>query len=577
MAQIEQGVLIELIELGKDSWNQWKLKNKALDLVFDSYNFLEANLSGYDFSSCVFKGCDFSKADLTQTLFVSSTLDHCNFSFANLSKASFIAAQISYTTFTLANVDKANFLTTQINGCDFSYVDFSGHNLQGMNFSKSNLKGANLKGQNLKGVDFSDASLTQAELENANFSESNLSGCDLSHSHLKDCNLAGAYCKAANFSYTDLSHLDLHEINFNAAKFIETDLRYANLANAHLNRTTLNGAKLFEAKINGWQVKNTLCDHAFWDKEGLIKTRYKVNEFERLHGENVDFELRLNKHIAPHELSSLPILMEHLEATHWGVKLRIKTIDSIAGGTRIIINVEDTAGYQEESLERELKDEANKIFNALYVMRENRALLSEFKQAMAQVKNQFWPKLLELAEEHEDGQTRHYTVMLMDLKGFSRWHGDELSEKLDLFRGLIKPLLKRWNANYPNMEGDSLRASFKNASIGVTCACMITKVLSAAGFPCRIGLDFGEVVLQHNEVTEQFDMSGEAVNIAARLEGACETGEVLISQGVWHFVSQQKEYFKLTPKTVRFTKAVASIEAGEDVNCFKVELVKPLV
>ncbi|RYZ97107.1 MAG: adenylate/guanylate cyclase domain-containing protein, partial [Moraxellaceae bacterium] len=196
----------------------------------------------------------------------------------------------------------------------------------------------------------------------------------------------------------------------------------------------------------------------------------------------------------------------------------------------------------------------------------------QLKEKIASIREEFWPRLLELAADHEKDQVRNLTVLFMDLKGFSKWSDDELSEKLSLFRGLVKPILNKWSADHPNMEGDSLRVTFKNVSAGLSCACMMRNVLTAAGFELRIGVELGEVSVIHNEITDVLDLEGVAVSMAARLEAAAGTGEVLVSHKIRHY-AERSDLFKFTPRRVPLKKGIGSLEQGEHVECFAVQAV----
>jgi class 3 adenylate cyclase len=172
-------------------------------------------------------------------------------------------------------------------------------------------------------------------------------------------------------------------------------------------------------------------------------------------------------------------------------------------------------------------------------------------------------------------QARNLTILFMDLKGFSQWADDELSDKLALFRGLVKPILKKWGAEHPNMEGDSLRVTFRNATAGLSCACMMRSVLMAAGFELRLGLELGEVMVVYNEVTDIPDLEGVAVSMAARLEAIAQSGEVLVSHKVRHY-AERSEMFTFVPRRVPLKKSIGNLAQGEFVECFSVEATKKL-
>src|SRR5690606_10459081 len=186
------------------------------------------------------------------------------------------------------------------------------------------------------------------------------------------------------------------------------------------------------------------------------------------------------------------------------------------------------------------------------------------KEKIAAIREEFWPRLLELAADHERQQVRNLTILFMDLKGFSRWKDEELSEKLSLFRGLVKPILKKWEAGHPNMEGDSLRVTFKNVTVGLSCACMIRNVLTAAGLQLRIGVELGEVSVVDNEVTGVPDLEGVAVSMAARLEAAAEPGEILVSQKIYHY-GKRSGLFKFIPR--RSEEHTSELQSRENLVC----------
>ena len=119
--------------------------------------------------------------------------------------------------------------------------------------------------------------------------------------------------------------------------------------------------------------------------------------------------------------------------------------------------VDEAGNYSLNDLEISLKEEASRIQKAQLALRADRKMQKRFKEAIAGIKDQFWPRLLELAAEHEIDQVRNFCVIFIDLKGFTQWNEGIISEKLSLFRGLLKPVLERWKASYPNMEGDSLK------------------------------------------------------------------------------------------------------------------------
>jgi class 3 adenylate cyclase len=61
-------------------------------------------------------------------------------------------------------------------------------------------------------------------------------------------------------------------------------------------------------------------------------------------------------------------------------------------------------------------------------------LQRSLKEEIANIIENFWPRLLELAAEREREVVRNLTIIFMDLSGFSLWKDDDLAHKLALFR-----------------------------------------------------------------------------------------------------------------------------------------------
>ena len=73
--------------------------------------------------------------------------------------------------------------------------------------------------------------------------------------------------------------------------------------------------------------------------------------------------------------------------------------------------------------------------------------------------------------------------------------------------------------------GDGLLATFTDPAAAVSSVVDLSRQLAAIGLPLRAGLHAGVI-----EVHDSGDVSGIAVNIAARVQGRAEPGEVLVSE-----------------------------------------------
>lgn len=567
--------IIQELKKGARVWNNWR-KHKAIgDLNLDGVELTHMDFDEYDLSKVSIRNarlthCSFKFSDLISTNFEGSLLTSNNFLGAKLIAANFTGCDLSNSI-----LYNANMLTAITRNAKLENIDFKGHDIGGLILKDISLAGSNLEGQQLARVDLSNSNLEGVNFQGADLSNAILSGTKLMNASFKNAKLAGALFKAADLTGIDLSNMDLTKTDFTGANLSNCDLRESNLAKAKLARANITGTKLWKITSAGWNISDILCSYAYWDKTGKEKTVYRTHEFERIFAEAITIELRYPYRLADHELATLPIFIEHLTAVNWGIILRLKSISDVAGGALVQFVVEEVGGHNPTELKAQLQAEADRIQMAQLSLRTNTQLHLQLKEKIASIREEFWPRLLELAADHEKDQIRNLTILFMDLKGFSKWADDELSEKLSLFRGLVKPILKKWSADHPNMEGDSLRVTFKNATAGLSCACMMRNVLNAAGFELRIGVELGEVAVIHNEITDILDLEGVAVSMAARLEAAAEPGEVLVSHKIRHY-AERSDLFRFISKRVPLKKGIGSIEQGDFIECFAVEATKNL-
>ncbi|RYY04776.1 MAG: hypothetical protein EOO53_00180 [Gammaproteobacteria bacterium] len=566
---------IQELKKGAQSWNKWRKSVPVGKLNLDGIELNDVDLDNVDLSkvsmrNAVISHCRFRYADFISADLEGSLLQNNDFSHAKL-----IATRLTHCDLSGSKLLHTNMLTAITKNTKLENIDFSGLDISGLTLSDVSLAGSNLSGQKLARVDFSNSNLTAVNFENADLTNVVVSGADLTRANFKGAILKGVVAKAAKMTGLDLQGFDLTKADFTDADLQNCDLREVNFTKAKLASADITGSKLWNLATNGWVIANIVCDHAYWDKAGNEKTIYRTHEFERIFGESITIELRYPYRLADHELATLPIFIEHLAAVNWGIILRLKSISDVAGGALVKFVVEEVGGHNPTRLKAQLQDEADRIQLAQLALRTDSQLHLQLRERIASIREELWPRLLELAADHEKDQVRNLTIVFMDLKGFSKWRDDELSEKLSLFRGLVKPILNKWSGNYPNMEGDSLRVTFTNATAGLSCACMIRNVLMAAGFELRVGVELGEVLVVRNEVTEIPDLEGVAVSMAARLEAAADVGEILVSHRVRHY-AERSNLFEFIPRHVPLKKSIGTMIEGDHVDCFAVIPVKNL-
>src|SRR5271165_7144915 len=132
-------------------------------------------------------------------------------------------------------------------------------------------------------------------------------------------------------------------------------------------------------------------------------------------------------------------------------------------------------------------------------------------------------------------------ILAVDVVGYSRLMGeDEAGTALAVgeHRDAARPIVASLGGRIVKTTGDGLLLEFPSVVAAVECAIAIQKLMVErnAGTPeskrivYRIGVNLGDVLIEGD------DILGDGVNIAARLEGLCEPGGVLISGAAYDHV-----------------------------------------
>jgi class 3 adenylate cyclase len=128
-------------------------------------------------------------------------------------------------------------------------------------------------------------------------------------------------------------------------------------------------------------------------------------------------------------------------------------------------------------------------------------------------------------------------IMAVDVVGYSRLMGEDeagTARVIREHRNAARPLVSDRRGRIFKTMGDGLLAEFPSAVDAVECAAAIQRLMAERNAETleskriiyRIGVHLGDVLIEGD------DIIGEGVNIAARLEGICEPGGVLISGSV---------------------------------------------
>ncbi len=330
-----------------EQWNQWRKDNPDIQPDLNKVELIGADLRGVDFREAKLYRADLSEADLTDANFSCATMSE-----AILRKANLTGANFTRTNLQEVLVSEAVFCNANLTGADLSESTFIKVNLH-----NANLRRANLRGTNLFGVNLREVNLREADLQ-----ETNLNEADLREADLRRANLSGADLIGANLTGADIREACLH-----GTQLIRVKLDSANLTKACL----------WETSRAGWSIKGVICESIYWDEKMEDLTVYSSGDFERLYKEKVRVRLFYKDGITPLEINMLHPLINYLEDSHQGCRLRFMHLYEESGGAIVELAIEDADDQSEDQL-KQLKAEIE--VTSKRAIEFERKLLSEEKQ-----------------------------------------------------------------------------------------------------------------------------------------------------------------------------------------------------
>ena len=138
---------------------------------------------------------------------------------------------------------------------------------------------------------------------------------------------------------------------------------------------------------------------------------------------------------------------------------------------------------------------------------------------------------------------RTVTVLFCDLVGSTalgeRTDPEVLREVMARYHAELRAILEQHGGTVEKFVGDAAMAVFgipqaheDDALRAVRAAGEIQQAVARLDLEARIGVNTGEVVAGGGETL----VTGDAVNVAARLEQAAQAGEVLLGEGTYPLV-----------------------------------------
>jgi adenylate cyclase len=155
----------------------------------------------------------------------------------------------------------------------------------------------------------------------------------------------------------------------------------------------------------------------------------------------------------------------------------------------------------------------------------------------------FGPALLEQAVSHPESLAlarRERAILFMDMRGFTAWSETQPPETvvagLGAYYGEAEQVFDRHPPIRSKFSADEIMAVFASAPEALMAANELAaaqrEALLARGLGAGVGLHWGPVVegLIGGRTIKQFDVVGDTVNTAKRIEGEAAPGEILASE-----------------------------------------------
>jgi adenylate cyclase len=165
-------------------------------------------------------------------------------------------------------------------------------------------------------------------------------------------------------------------------------------------------------------------------------------------------------------------------------------------------------------------------------------------------------------------------ILACDVAGYSRLMGEDEAGTHARLRALISELIEpeaaRHGGRIFKTAGDGMMIEFASAVDALAHALAVQRANAAREMEIpehrrmvlRIGVNLGDVIVEND------DVFGDGVNVAARIEGFAQPGQICVSDDVWRFVRGKvgAEFVDLGPQTLKNITEPVRIYAVRDAS-----------
>jgi class 3 adenylate cyclase len=142
----------------------------------------------------------------------------------------------------------------------------------------------------------------------------------------------------------------------------------------------------------------------------------------------------------------------------------------------------------------------------------------------------------------EETTRKIVAILFSDIAGYTAAMGqdEEMAIRaVSRSRAVQKELVRKYRGDWVQEVGDGALCTFASAVEAVTCAVEIQRAFEGdPSFKLRIGIHVGDIVFRKTETG--YDVFGDGVNVAARVQGVSEVGGICISDRVYDELRNRK-------------------------------------
>jgi class 3 adenylate cyclase len=161
------------------------------------------------------------------------------------------------------------------------------------------------------------------------------------------------------------------------------------------------------------------------------------------------------------------------------------------------------------------------------------------------------------------------TMLFMDIRGFTAWteHVDpqQAVHMLNTYYNAAETIINNHRGHKPNFTADEVMTRFDTPEAALRTAldlqAGLQSVLASFNLAVGIGLHTGEVIegLMGSANTRKYDIIGDAVNTAKRLESSAGQGEIVLSAATYQALPDKPDH--VTPRTLQVKGKAEALQA----------------